>query len=106
MPVLLNKIFRAQIPPRLLAAFAAALVPVLLGAELSTALTALVTVMSLTSIEGEPMHLLPCAHCAQTTPHTELSVFPAFDCTGQLLALFTIYQCQRCGHQHYIRNAP
>jgi len=52
------------------------------------------------------MHLLPCAHCAQTTPHTELSVFPAFDCTGQLLALFTIYQCQRCGHQHYIRNAP
>ncbi|WP_157080149.1 hypothetical protein [Thermobifida cellulosilytica] len=51
------------------------------------------------------MHLLKCPYCARTTPHTELSVLPAFDCAGQLLVVFTTYRCHRCGRRHRTRTA-
>lgn len=97
---------RRPSPAWLLVVLAAGLAPTALGADPLVVLTAVTTAASLIPKGADTVQLLTCPHCGRTTPHTELSVLPTFDCTGQVLVVYTTYRCHHCGRQHRTRTTP
>ncbi|WP_158562753.1 hypothetical protein [Marinitenerispora sediminis] len=44
-----------------------------------------------------------CPTCGQRTFHTEITVRPVLDCTGQVLAVFGTFECRRCQRRQRVR---